>query len=243
MKKEIEKVEKKMSAYQEQSQSVERMIIEAIKSGLPVETMERILAMRDKLKAEYAKEQFIKAMSNFQANCPVIKKTKKVFDKTGKLRYSFAPIDSIVSQTAELIHKNGLSYFLRTERKEGSIIVSCVVSHIDGHRETSSFEVPIGSEDYMSEVQKFGARATFAKRYAFCDAFGIMTGDQDVDAIEPDKNEVSKAIEKIGNCVEMKSLQALWASLPKELKANKEVIRKANEIKNNIQHAQKNENI
>jgi len=33
----------------------------------------------------------------------------------------------------------------------------------------------------MSEVQKHGAAMTFAKRYAFCQVFGIMTGDEDTD--------------------------------------------------------------
>ena len=41
----------------------------------------------------------------------------------------------------------------------------------------------------MSDVQKYGARSTFAKRYAFCNAFGIMTGDDDTDGntIEEEK--------------------------------------------------------
>jgi tRNA1(Val) A37 N6-methylase TrmN6 len=44
-----------ISVYQQQQASVENMIMQAIKEGTPVETFERVLAMRKELKAEYAK--------------------------------------------------------------------------------------------------------------------------------------------------------------------------------------------
>jgi hypothetical protein len=34
----------------------------------------------------------------------------------------------------------------------------------------------------MSQTQVEAATLTFAKRYAFCNAFGILTGDEDIDA-------------------------------------------------------------
>jgi len=173
-----------ISIYRQREVSVENMIMQAIKEGTPVQTLERVLAMRDKLKAEYAREQFNKAMANFQADCPIIKKNKQVFDKEGKLRYAFASIDSIISQTKKLIANNGLSYRFKNTVDDKTMIVDCIVTHTDGHSESSPFTVNLGTEQYMTDVQKSGARSTFAKRYAFCDAFGIMTGDDDTDAKE-----------------------------------------------------------
>jgi hypothetical protein len=43
--------------------------------------------------------------------------------------------------------------------------------------------VPFGNKtDIMSQSQVAAAATTFAKRYAFCNAFGILTGDEDTDA-------------------------------------------------------------
>ena len=42
----------------------------------------------------------------------------------------------------------------------------------------------------MTDSQKYAARNTFAKRYAFCNVFGITTGDEDIDA--SDKEEKNK---------------------------------------------------
>jgi hypothetical protein len=35
----------------------------------------------------------------------------------------------------------------------------------------------------MNDTQKVGAARTYAMRYAFCNAFGILTGDEDTDAV------------------------------------------------------------
>lgn len=164
----------------------EELIQQAITQGASVETMEKLLAMRRELRAEAAKEAFDEAMANFQAECPVIKKTSKVYEKnsTTKVRYTYATIDSIVDQVKERLSKNGLSYTLRVKNDYKMLTVTCRVTHKMGHSEESDFTVPISSELYMTDVQKFGARSTFAKRYAFCNAFGIMTGDGDTDAVE-----------------------------------------------------------
>jgi len=49
-------------------------------------------------------------------------------------------------------------------------------------------EVPLGNKtSVMSQTQVVAAALTFAKRYAFCNAFGIMTGDDDNEKVISDK--------------------------------------------------------
>src|SRR5262249_52436437 len=43
-------------------------------------------------------------------------------------------------------------------------------------------EVGCGWRAIMSQTQVVAAALTFAKRYAFCNAFGILTGNEDTDA-------------------------------------------------------------
>lgn len=90
--------------------SVESFITTAIQTNVPIETLEKLLAMRGQVKAEQAKEAFINAMSSFQAECPIIAKNKDVNGKDGKKRYSYASLDSIVSQVKGTLGKFGLAY-------------------------------------------------------------------------------------------------------------------------------------
>ena len=56
----------------------------------------------------------------------------------------------------------------------------------------------------MSAPQKFASAMTFAKRYAFCNAFGILTSDEDVDANgsedEKEEQRYKKLLEEIEKC-------------------------------------------
>lgn len=175
--------------------NAEALIAQAIDKGLPIDTMERLLAMRRELKAETARESFFAALSEFQSEIPEIPKKKKVHDRNGKLRYSYAPLDVIIQHVKDHLRTHGFSYTIKTEQEEGSITAFCHLHHVDGHTETTSLTVPIDKDGYMNAPQKVASALTYAKRYAFCDATGIMTSDEDDDAqgaAEPEQKQQTK---------------------------------------------------
>lgn len=158
----------------------EELLRLAIEKGANVDTLERLMVMRRELRAEAAKTAFDTAMAAFQKECPPIKKNEPVVVK-GSLRYKYAPLDVIVAQTKELIAAYGFSYKVDARIDKDRVLATCEVKHTAGHSSTSSMEVPIDPEAYMNEQQKFASAFTFAKRYAFCSAFGIVTSDEDDD--------------------------------------------------------------
>lgn len=195
--------------------SAEYLIARGIQQGMSVETMEKLMAMRKELKAEHAKEEFDKAMSDFQAECPVIKKAKKVKfamrDGGGSVDYAYAPLDAIVSQVAKLIAKNGFSYSFKIEESAKGIKAICVIKHKAGHTDSSDFTADMSGTKAMSNAQITSSKATYAKRNAFCNAFGITTGDDDIDAMktkveavaetaatEDQKNEINELTQQLG---------------------------------------------
>lgn len=158
-------------------QSAQELFQLAITNGAGVETLERLLDLRDRIMKEQAKQKFNEAMAAFQEECPMIEKTKNVEGK-----YKYAPIDSIVSQVKGVIRKHGFRYSTTMTLSESHVKVSVRVVHELGHEEISVMEVPIGDGNrLMSKPQIVAASTTFAKRYAFLNAFGIMTGDEDDD--------------------------------------------------------------
>lgn len=167
----------------QQELSIEAVIQSAIANKTSVDVMERLLAMRTQLKQERAKEAYNESMAAFQAECPTIVKTKEVYTNGRQLAYKYAPIESIVSQVKDLLQKHGFSYSTGMELLEGGVKVKLRVTHSEGHSEEFNMEVPFGTKtSVMSQTQVAAAATTFAKRYAFCNAFGILTGDEDTDA-------------------------------------------------------------
>ena len=177
-KKEIQKVEPTQMTF-----SPENLLAQAISNNVPVDTMEKLLGMRRELKAEWAKEQFDQAMAEFQGECPVIEK-KKAGGKTksGVVAYMYAPLEDIDAQTKALRMKYGFSHLFKTEAVD-KVKVTCIVKHSSGHSEDTTVEMPLATKtDIMSSPQQVAATITFAKRYAFVNAFGISTKGEDIDA-------------------------------------------------------------
>lgn len=166
-------------------ESSERLISMAIDKNVPVETMEKLLAMRRELRAEAAKEEYNRAMAAFQAECPIIEKTTDggKTKEGSEAAYKYATLDHIIKQTRDIIAKHGFSYTFRQENDGNKVKVACIVSHIAGHSEESVMETGLSTKTgIMSGPQQIAATVSFNKRYSFCNAFGIATGDADVDA-------------------------------------------------------------
>jgi hypothetical protein len=177
-----------------QDTSVDTFISQAIAGNLPVETMEKLFALREKVKAENAREAFVADLSGFQSECPIIEKTKKVMNKDGQtVRYQFAPIDSIVSQIKVPLAKYGFSYTWKVENETGFITAICTITHRLGHTQDSEFKIPIDSEGFMTAPQKYASALTFAMRYSLLKALGISTGDEDTDATDVNKDKTPQS--------------------------------------------------
>lgn len=172
---------------------VSQFIQQAIEQKLPVETMERLFNLQKEVKAEVAQEAFVSALAKFQSQIPVIKKTKKVLNKDGTLRYMYAPIDAVIEQIKKPLADNGLSYNWDSIREEKHIKMICKLTHIQGHSEKSTFDIPIVESEYMSSPQSYATAQSYAKRYTLLNVLGIGTADEDTDAIDADNNEVPKS--------------------------------------------------
>lgn len=171
----------------------------AISTNADIDKLEKLMQLKERWDKEQARKSFINSMSLFQSELPVIKRTKAGSKtKSGEVAYHYAPLDSIVEQTRLLISKHGFSYTLDTPVSlEDGVEIKITVSHIDGHSETTTVKMPfVERTGVMSPPQVLGATMSYAKRYAFCNAFGIMTGDDDSDAITPSLTESFEEITK-----------------------------------------------
>lgn len=210
------------------------LLSQAIKQNVGIEVLEKLLDMRDRIQAEEAKRAYMSAMSAFQAECPIIKKSKSVKEKAekgGKERYKYATIDCIVKAVQPLLKKHELSYNIKTLMEENAVTTIVTACHVLGHREETSFSAPIDKTAYMSEPQKWASAATFTKRNAFCNAFGILTGDDDNDGDTGDAEKNKAKPEKLTG-KEIDELYKKLSNLIETSQTVKHIVGRANEIRN-----------
>ena len=197
------------------------LITTALDRGASIDVIQKLLDMRDRLRAEEAEGAFREAMTRFQAECPVVIKRKKVMNKPekgGGERFRFAPIDDIERATKSYRERNGLSHTFKTEiisEPFKGVRVTIFISHVLGHCETSSFEVPIDTDAFMTAPQKWHSAASFSKRIALCNGYGIITGGEDdaaesvIDDNPPEETPEQKAAREKDEIVKKQKAEAI----------------------------------
>lgn len=158
--------------------SVAIVLNEAIKKGVTPENMgviERMVALMERQQEKKAERDFAAAFVKLQAEMPRIEASKPVPDKSGNLKYRFAPFEEIMASVRPVLQANGFTVAFSMSFSEGRIIEECTLQHVGGHSRKNSFAVRIGhGPPGSSESQADGAAATYAKRFALCNALNIV---------------------------------------------------------------------
>lgn len=160
----------------------ERLIASAIEHQVSVEALERLLAMRQQLRAERSRDAFAAAMANFQQTCPPIPKRRTAVVQTksgGSYTYSFANLADILQAIGPALAAQGLSVSFDAQQTGQALQVSCRVSHCDGHSEATTIPIPIGASGRLPASQEIGTALTYGRRYALSAALGIVTSDEE----------------------------------------------------------------
>jgi hypothetical protein len=86
---------------------------------------------------------------------------------------------------------NGLSFSWDSKTTDKMIMCICTLTHVNGHKETASFECPTDSKAGMSEQQKVASALTFARRQSLVQVLGLTVTDPDEDGGEADYERIS----------------------------------------------------
>ena len=180
------------------------LIAQAVESKVPVEVLERLFDLQQKVKADYAKEQFDLALMGFQEECPIIeKKTPGSRTQSGSIAFFYARLEEIVEQVKPYLIKYRFTYRFDSVSDADSYTAICHLTHIAGHSEPSRCRLSIlPGNKMMTETQRDSGTYTSAMRKAFCNALGIMTADVDSDSVlrstvDPAKVELIADIEQL----------------------------------------------
>ncbi len=153
------------------------LLAQAINKGLGVEELSRLMDLQERWQANQARKLFFEAFTEFQANCPQLRKTKGGYDD----RYKYTPLSEITRQISEPLKKAGLSFRWEIQDTEKELKVTFLVSHIDGHTEKTSMSSAPDPSGSKNAIQARGSTITYLQRYTLIGGLGISTADVDND--------------------------------------------------------------
>jgi hypothetical protein len=167
-------------AASEGTTNIERLIEVALDKGTPVESLEKLFALYERMAEQRGVQEFFEAFAAFQAECPPIAKTTVVdyVTKTGvRVHYTFAALDEITRTANPLLVKHGFSYSWNSASTGDKVSVTCVLRHRGGHSIEAVATFPIDGSPAMGAQQKVGGTMKYGQRQSLCQVLGIVTAD------------------------------------------------------------------
>lgn len=197
----------------------------AIEQKVPVEILEKLVALQQSVQDRNARDAFFTALANFQEKCPPIKKNKSAEitsrrEGAKSFSYKYATLDELQRHIRPYLRDEKLSYSFDVEQSNKTQLdVICVVRHVDGHSERNRFPVPVETGGRMSDAQANGAALTYGKRQALSAALGLSieedTDAKRVDTVEYINEEQVAAISDLIEAAGVKKYKFLeWLGVP-----------------------------
>ena len=154
----------------------------AIQEKVPVEVLERIVALQERVTARNAEMAMAEALSAFQAECPPVPRVgKAVVMKNGmkQYEYRFAPLDEIVRVIRPHLTKHGLSYTHDSAIVGGEVETACTLQHVEGATRKATFRGPVDNSGGKNPLQGVGSARSYGRRYTLVDVLGLTTEEDD----------------------------------------------------------------
>lgn len=149
------------------------MLSMAVERGASIETLEKLMGLRERYEASQARKAFDEAVADAKARIPTISK-----NRAGHNNKRYADFAAIASVVDPIISQFGLSYRFRTTQTD-RINVTCILSHKDGHSEETTLSGPADASGSKNAIQAIGSTLTYLQRYTLVQALGLAASEDD----------------------------------------------------------------
>lgn len=155
----------------------------AIEKGADLDRLEKLMDLQQRWEANEARKAYTAAMSAFKKNPPEIEKDRHVTYKTnsGTVDYHHASLGNVTGTINSALGLHGLSAAWDTEQTEKGIKVTCKITHIMGHFESTSLTAASDTSGGKNAIQALGSTISYLSRYTLLALSGLATHDMDDD--------------------------------------------------------------
>lgn len=158
------------------------MLNKAVAQGANIDVLEKLMNLQERWEANQARKAFDEAMAAAKAEIPVILKNRTVdfTSQKGRTHYKHEDLAEVARTVTPILAKHGLSYRFRTSSAVGEpVVVTCIVSHRDGHFEENTLTAGRDESGNKNSIQAVGSTLTYLQRMTLKAALGLAASDDD----------------------------------------------------------------
>ena len=170
-----------------------QLIQTAVESGRGIDELGKLLDLQERWEAGQAKKAFNEAMNKFQTLMPVVPKRGNVDYSTNKGRtsYDFGRLEDAAKLAKPILQETGLSYRFNQDNTNGSVTVTCIITHKDGYSESNSMTAPPDTSGNKDSIKAMASTVSYLRRYTFTAGLGIVFSGEDDEGVLSDLDFVT----------------------------------------------------
>ena len=177
-------------------------------NAIPIDKLERMLDMHERIMATQAKAEFDAAFQHVQDQVSSVPKRGRIDRRDGSTPTPYPLLDDVLEMLRPLLKEHQLTYSVSNTKcpikgevdvrisknvykKMPMVRFTLKLRHIAGHGESHHLDVPAGSGTggTMNTMQAMASTAKYCARHLLSRVFGVITGPdndgQDVKGQEP----------------------------------------------------------
>lgn len=152
-------------------------MIERVASApdVPIERVEQLFKLYTQMDAERARRSYHAAFASMQPALPAVERKGK--SHNGR----YARFEDIIGAIMPTLAEHGFGLSFRTAEAASKVIVTCHLSHKDGHSESTEYAFPYDGSGNKNAIQAIASAISYGRRYTMNALLGIATRDEDDD--------------------------------------------------------------
>ena len=151
----------------------------AVNQGADLDKLEKLMDLQERWEKNEARKAYVQAMSDFKASPPEITKDKHV--EHGNTKYDHATLANVTNTINAALSQHGLSSAWKTDQADKMITVTCTITHVGGHSESTSLTAGADTSGSKNPIQAIGSAITYLQRYSLLSLTGLAAKGQDDD--------------------------------------------------------------
>ncbi len=215
---EMEKRESAVATQQDQvpANSPMGMMMAAMKQGASLEQVEKMMDLQERWERREAEKAFNDALAAFKAEAVEILKRRTVdfTSQKGRTHYKHAELSDVVEAVGPALSMHGFAWSWKTEQDGGTIKVTCILKHRQGHSDSVVLEAAADDSGNKNRIQAIASTVTYLQRHTLKAITGVSEKGDDNDGQGANTQQSAdlrdELISKVAQAETEAQLEEIW---------------------------------
>lgn len=196
------------------------MMMAAMKQGATLDQVEKMMDLQERWEHREAEKAFNDALAAFKAEAVEIIKRRQVdfTSQKGRTYYKHAELSDVVEAVGPALSKHGFAWSWKTEQDGGTVRVTCILKHRQGHADSVSLEAGADQSGNKNSIQAIASTVTYLQRHTLKAITGVSEKGDDTDGNAPIDTELGDSwVSQMAQADTLEAAEATWVAGCKDI--------------------------